>query len=205
MVPASCLLLLLNDVGIQFGSVFRDGVLVVIVDGDLNDLAALGFISGVVELGYKGVGQSLLGSDTFVGVELQQFLQHVQGIGRGTREHVGEGSWAGGREGLEHGGSKRRVDGSDVVGSGTASNLYNLVELVHGGSAGEHGLAAKEFAKDAANAPHVDALGVLLGAQQDLGGTVPAGGHVVGEDGVGHVHVLQRGYRPRESKVRNLK
>lgn len=71
---ASSLFLLLYDVGIEFGSVFRNRVFVVVVDGDLDNLAAAGLVCGVVELSNEGVCQRILSSNSLVGVELQKFL-----------------------------------------------------------------------------------------------------------------------------------
>ena len=45
----------------------------------------------------------------------------------------------------------------------------------------KHGLAGQQLAQQAAEAPHVRRLRVLLGAEQDLGRAVPAGGDVIGE------------------------
>ena len=198
------LLLLLDDVGVELGAVLGDGVLVVVVDGDLDDLVALGLVGWVMELGHEGVSQRLVSCDALVGVELQQLLQHVEGIRGGSREHVGQGAWPRGREGFEHGGGEGRVDGGDVVSGGTPSDLDDLVELVHGGGTGEHGLAPQQLTQDAPNAPHVDALGVLLRSQEDLWGTVPAGGHVVSEHRVGHIQVLQGCNGTCQSKISYL-
>ena len=41
----------------------------------------------------------------------------------------------------------------------------------------EDGLAGEELCKDAAYGPDVDGLGVVPGAQQQLGGPVPKGDH----------------------------
>jgi len=55
VVPAPRLLLLLDDVRVQLGPVLRDGVLVVVVDRDLDDLRAPRLVRGVVELRDEGV------------------------------------------------------------------------------------------------------------------------------------------------------
>ena len=54
----------------------------------------------------------------------------------------------------------------------------DLVELIDFGVAGEERLAVAEFAHDAPDGPGVDLLSVV-GAEQQLGGAVPARGDVV--------------------------
>lgn len=47
----------------------------------------------------------------------------------------------------------------------------------------EERLAREELGEDAADGPEVDGLGVLLPGEDDLGGTIPAGGDVLGHEG----------------------
>ena len=49
-----------------------------------------------------------------------------------------------------------------------------------GGHYLEEDAAAEELAEDAADAPDVYGVGVVLGAQQDLGGPVVLGDHLLG-------------------------
>lgn len=71
----------------------------------------------------------------------------------------------------------------DVVLGRAAGDGDDALELVEGGLAGEEGLVDDELADDATDGPHVDALGVLGGADDDFRRTVPSGGDVVGVDG----------------------
>jgi len=98
MMSSPRFLLLLYDIGIKLGAILRNRILMVIINRDLDDLVALGLVSGVVELGHEWVGEGFIGCDTLVGIELEQLLQHVESIGGGSREHVSKGPWARGGE-----------------------------------------------------------------------------------------------------------
>jgi hypothetical protein len=60
--------------------------------------------------------------------------------------------------------------------------LDDKLDLVESGLAGKESLADDHFTHDAPDRPNIDGLGVLLGAKDDLGCSVPAGGDVLGED-----------------------
>ena len=65
----------------------------------------------------------------------------------------------------------------------------------------EDGFAGQQLGEDAADGPDVDGLGVVPGAEQQLGGAVPEGDH----HGVQVRQRLQRGVEePREAHVRDL-
>lgn len=63
--------------------------------------------------------------------------------------------------------------------AGVAGPGQDALDLVEGRTAGEHGLASEHLGDEAAQAPDVDAFRVAVRPQQDLGGAVPAGGHVL--------------------------
>lgn len=56
------------------------------------------------------------------------------------------------------------------VGPGSSGELDDFLELVHGGLAREHGLPAQQLAQDAADRPHVHALGVAARRSQQASG-----------------------------------
>ena len=66
-----------------------------------------------------------------------------------------------------------------VIGSEGAETLLDEEELVELILSGEHWVAVDEFSKNATDCPHVDFLAVGCSHQQ-LRGTVPARGHVIG-------------------------
>ena len=67
--------------------------------------------------------------------------------------------------------------------------ILSLPNLVHGVLAREEGLAGDHLCQDAAQAPHVDPLRVVLLPQEDLRRPVPPCRHVVREAAVGQVHL----------------
>lgn len=166
-------------------------VLVVVVNGNLDFAVAVRFLLGVVECSNVGVLQRALGGDALVRIKLQALREEVQRLLRSVLEALVQRCWLGAGEALKHGGCEGRVDRLDVVLGRTAGDLDDAVQLVHSARAREHGLAGQEFAKDAADRPDINTLGVLRGTKEDFWGSVPASGDVVGEDGVLHGLVLK--------------
>jgi len=137
-----------------------------------------------VELSHIRVTQCLLRRQTLVRVKLEQVLQKIECVVRGRREHVSESFGLGCGQGFEHGRGEGRVDRVDVFGRGTAGDFHHTVELVQGRGAREDGLSEQELSKDTSHTPHVNALGVLVGSEQDLGRSVPPSSHVISEQGL---------------------
>lgn len=75
-----------------------------------------------------------------------------------------------------------------------AQTLLNQIELVQVILSREKRLPIDHFSHDAANRPDIDGFVVVIPANQQFGGTVPPGGHVVGHDPVG-------GHGPGKSQV----
>ena len=168
---------------IQLVAVLADRELLVVVDRDVDLLPAHRFVLWVVELRYVWVAEGLLRGEAFVGVELQEGLEQVERVIGGRGEHIPESLGLGGWERLEHGLRQGAVDGVDVVLSGSPNDLHDPVQLVECGCAWEDGLTQEQFSQDAAQTPHVDALGVLVAPEEDLGCAVPSGCHIVCEYG----------------------
>ena len=73
-------------------------------------------------------------------------------------------------------------DAIEIIGAGGAENTEDVVELVEVVLAREDGAVGEHLGQDAAHGPDVDGLRVALGVEHDLGGPVPPGGHVLGEE-----------------------
>lgn len=174
-------LLALVYVRVQLVPVLPDGELLVVVYGDVDLLGAIGLVLRVVELSYVGVLQGLVGCQALVRVKLQHVAQEVQGVVGGGGEHVSQALGLGRGQRFQHGVGEGTLDGFDVVGSGPADELHHSVQLVQGAGAWEHWLAQEQLSQDAAHAPHVHSLGVLVRTQQNLRSTVPASGHIVSQ------------------------
>ena len=84
------LLLPLVYVGVEFVPVFSNRELLVVVDRDVNLSCADWLVIGVVELSYVWMPESLLCTQAFVRVELQQVSQHIQCVVWRSWEHVSE-------------------------------------------------------------------------------------------------------------------
>ena len=76
---------------VEFTSVFLNAALMIIINGDDDLVWTYKLLSGVMERADVGMRKSLLGSWTFVGVELQQLLQQIQGVVGSLRIHVSQG------------------------------------------------------------------------------------------------------------------
>ena len=157
---STTLLLLGDDLLIERLAIVVDRVLVVVVDHNLDLLLARGFVVGVVELAHVRMLQRLLGRDALAGIEGQAATQEIDRLLGGMGVHLLQRPRLTRRQALEHRGGKRRLNGLNVLGRRATSDLDDAVELVHGAGAGEHGLATEELTKNAANRPHIDALGV---------------------------------------------
>jgi hypothetical protein len=172
-------LLAFVNISVELVSVLADREFLVVVDRDIDFLATYRLVLGVVKLRNVRMSQCLLRSESLVRVELKETLQQIQRVVRGRREHVPQALRLSGRERLQHGLSQRAVNRVDVVLAGTADQLHHSVELVEGGGAGEDGLAQQELRKDAAQAPHVDALSVFVRTKQDFRGAVPSSCYII--------------------------
>jgi len=147
--------------------------------------------------------QCFINCNAFVRVKGEQLFEQVDCL-LGTLPLLllesGEGGLA---HGLEQCLRERGVDGLDVLLGGVSDGADYLLDLVERGRAREDGLADDQLAQDAACAPHVHGLRLHRGAQQDLGRTLPAGRHLVREDGGLVVVVLLR-HRPCQPEVSHL-
>ena len=84
------LLLAFVDISIELVAVLSDGELLIVVNRDVDLLAAHWLVLRVVELGHIRVSQGLLCCQTLVRVKLKKALQKVQGIIRGCRENISQ-------------------------------------------------------------------------------------------------------------------
>ena len=119
-------------------------------------------------------------------VELEQELHQAEGLAARLGQQLLEWPLGGGGGLVQDG---LRVVRADVlhllaVRAGQRHARHDLLYLVDGAGAGEERLAYEHLREDAAEAPHVHPRRVLLAGQQDLGGAVPAGGHVVSQAAV---------------------
>jgi len=89
-------LLSLVDVGVEFVSVLSDWELLVVVNWDEDLFQTVWLLIWVVELSDIWVLKSLLSGESLSWVELEKVLQEVDGIVRGSWEHVSELLWLGG-------------------------------------------------------------------------------------------------------------
>jgi len=179
---SSLFLLTTDDIFIELTTVLFNSTLLVIINGDLDLVIADVLFLRVVEGTDIGVLESVLSGITLVGVEGKEVLKDVDGLGRSSGIELLVGTLGDGREGIEHCESEGALDGLEIFIAGLASKLKDTIELVHGGASREHGLAANELTEDATDRPHIDTSGVLLAAEKDLRGAVPAGGNVVSKD-----------------------
>eukprot|EP00906_Rhabdomonas_costata_P020252 RCo029434 len=197
------LALLAEDLAVEFLTVLVDSVLHVVVERDQNRPVRDGLVV-VVEQRDVRVLQGLLHSGPLAGVEHQQPLHQVHSVRGGAREHLLPRPLGDRAEVLEHGFSEGGVDAGDVLRGGAASDGDDPLQLVHRGGPREHRLARQKLPKDASHGPHVDALGVLRAAQEDLRGTVPPGGDVVRQHGLHGLLALQAGNGAGQPKVAQL-
>lgn len=68
------------DISVELVTIFADRELLIIVNRDINLLAAHRLILRIVELRYIGMSQCLFGSKSLVRVEVQEALEKVQRI-----------------------------------------------------------------------------------------------------------------------------
>ena len=115
-------------------------------------------------------------------VELKQVAEQVERVVRSRGEHVTQTSGLGGRQRLEHGGGEGAINRLDVLLRWPARYLHDAVELVQGGGAREDGFTEQELRQDAAQTPHVHALGVVVRAEQNLRRSVPPRCDVVSQE-----------------------
>jgi hypothetical protein len=73
--------------------------------------------------------------------------------------------------------------------------------LIFSVSARKEGLSLKHFSKDAADTPHINCSGVIVGREKEFRSAVPSGGNVFSQD-IG-LHVMEEW--ASESKVTDLK
>ena len=118
------------DVLVELVAVFADRELLVVVNGDVNSACADGLILGVVELCHVRMAQSLLGSHTSMRVELEEALEHVEGVIRSRREHVSQSARLSRRQRLEHSWRQGTVDSVDIFATRSTSDFHNTVKLV---------------------------------------------------------------------------
>jgi len=73
-------LLALVDISVELVTIFADRELLIIINRDINLLAAHRLIFRIVELRYIGMSQRLFGGKSLVRVEVQEALEKVQRI-----------------------------------------------------------------------------------------------------------------------------
>lgn len=73
-------LLALVDISVELVTIFADRELLIIINRDINLLAAHRLILRIVELRYIGMSQRLFGGKSLVRVEVQEALEKVQRI-----------------------------------------------------------------------------------------------------------------------------
>jgi hypothetical protein len=73
-------LLALVDISVELVTIFADRELLIIINRDINLLAAHRLILRIVELRYIGMSQCLFGGKSLVRVEVQEALEKVQRI-----------------------------------------------------------------------------------------------------------------------------
>ena len=83
-------LLSLVDVRVQFVSVLTDRELLVVVNRDEDLFQAVWLLIWVMKLSDVRMLKSLLGGESLAWVELEKILKEVDGIVRGSWEHVSE-------------------------------------------------------------------------------------------------------------------
>ncbi len=93
------------------------------------------------------------------------------------------------------------LEGFDILLRVLSKEPVDAFDHVEGGLAGEHGLDGEHFVEEAADGPHVRGVGVVLGAEEDLRGPVPAGGHLAGENGLLILVVLKGAHQPEVTKL----
>lgn len=152
----------LVDVRVEFVAILLDGKLLVVVNRNENLLRAVRLVVRVVELSHVRVLQGLLSGQSLAWVELEKALQQVQSVVTGRREHVSQLLSLGRRQRLKHGLRKRAVDRVNVLLGRAPCDLHDAIKLVKSGRTREDRLAKKQLGQDAAHAPHVNALGVLV-------------------------------------------
>ncbi len=88
-------LLSLVDIGVELVSVLTNGELLVVVNRDEDLFQTVRLLIWVVELRNIRMLKSLLSSESLTWVELEKVFQQVDGVIRGSWEHVSELLWLG--------------------------------------------------------------------------------------------------------------
>ena len=157
-------------------------VVVLELEVQVVHLLAGGLVLLEVQVAQVGVLQSLSNGDSLFGVEGEQFLEEVDGVGVCEGEELVEvlavllvlGEvldellaflWD-----VLH---VLKIRCSEVL----AEQLY----LVLGVSSRQEGFALRHLREDAADTPHVHRCGVVVGAEEQLRGAVPSCGHILSE------------------------
>lgn len=128
--------------------------------------------------------EGLLRIDALCRVEFEDLTQQIEGERVGIREEFPHRSpWAA-RHSLEMCASSCISYGTNGLRTGTSAGVDDKIELVLGIMAREEGAALVEhLGKDAADRPHINSGGVVGRAgHNELRGSVPAGGDVVGPE-----------------------
>jgi hypothetical protein len=123
-------LLSLVDVGVELVSVLTDRELLIVINRDEDLFQAVWLLIWVVELSNVRVLKSLLSSESLAWVELEKVLQEIDGIVRGSWEHVSELLGLGGGQTLEHGLGKWTINRFDIFNAWSSGNLHNSIKLV---------------------------------------------------------------------------
>ena len=87
----------LMNIRVEFVAVLLDRELLVIINWNENLLCANWFLVGIMELVHVRMLESLLCSQSLVGVELKQVLEEIKSVLAGGREHVAQLLGLGGR------------------------------------------------------------------------------------------------------------
>lgn len=78
------------DIRVKLVSVLPDCELLVIIDWNIDLACAIRFVIRIVELGDIRVSESLLCSQSFIWVELEQVFHQVKSVVASSREHIAE-------------------------------------------------------------------------------------------------------------------
>lgn len=152
----------LVDVGVELVAILLNGKLLVVINRNENLLRAVRLVIRVVELRHVRVLQGLLRRQPLTRVELQKALQQIQSIVTSRREHVPQLFRFSRRQRLKHSLCQRAVDRVNILLGRPPCDLHNAIKLVKCRRTGEDRLTKQQLSQDAAHAPHVNSLGVLV-------------------------------------------
>ena len=132
---------------------------------------SLHVFDGVIDITQVGVQHCFFCCDTFCRVALQHFLDQVKALLVKSWNQLRQGLL------LEHLAilrvERQLCQANPVFWVGSASYLEDFLQLVSLVLAGKKRFTADDLSENASDGPDVDGGGVVLGAHQDIGRTVP--------------------------------